>query len=148
MKSIKNVTYMKASKVKAELVTIFSAYIQVHWKHFKNSHYRTHALYNVSYFLFHECPPGGGSGFRSWRGWLSSRGGSDLGVAQNSLEVWTFTWWKGEPLEMNGLDAAQGFESGRNIYTLFMKDCLGNHTLEATSHVTGCSEESPWLWRT
>ena len=36
----------------------------------------------------------------------SSGGGSDLGAAQNSLKVWPFTWWKGEPLEMNGLDAA------------------------------------------
>ena len=38
---------------------------------------------------------------------LSSGGGSDL----------EFHFKKGEPLEMNGLDAAQDFESGRNIHT-------------------------------
>ena len=51
--------------------------------------------------------------------------GSSLGAAQNSLEVWTFSWWKGEPLEMNGLDAAQGFESGKEILHIFVKDSLG-----------------------
>ena len=38
----------------------------------------------------------------------SSGGGSDLGAAKHSLEVWTDTSnrRKGEPLELNGLDAA------------------------------------------
>ena len=38
----------------------------------------------------------------------SSGGGGDLGAAQTSLEVWTDTGnrRKGEPLELNGLDAA------------------------------------------
>ena len=62
---------------------------------------------------------------------LSSGGEGDLGAAQNSLEVWTFTWWKGEPLEMNGLDAAQGFESGRNIHASSWKTAWKD-TLEAS----------------
>ena len=59
--------------------------------------------------------------------------GSDLGAAQNSLEVWTFTRWKGEPLEMNGLDAAQGFESGKEHSHIFMKDSLGKWHLGGQS---------------
>ena len=32
---------------------------------------------------------------------------------------------------MDGLDAAQGFESGKEHSHIFMKDSLGNDTLEA-----------------
>ena len=35
---------------------------------------------------------------------------------------------------MNGLDAAQDFESGRKCLHIFMKDSLGNDTLEAINH--------------
>ena len=52
----------------------------------------------------------------------SSGGGSDLGAAQNSLEVWTDTSNrpKGEPLELNGLDAvhathSNSFESAKEL---------------------------------
>ena len=52
----------------------------------------------------------------------SSGSGSDLGAAQNSLEVFTDTSnrGKGEPLEPNGLDAAHmthsnGFESSMEL---------------------------------
>ena len=71
---------------------------------------------------------------------LSSGGGSDLGAAQNSLEVWAFTWWKGESLEMNGLDAAQGFESGRNICTSSWKIAWEMTPWRPINHVTGWSE--------
>ena len=56
---------------------------------------------------------------------LSSGGGGDMGPVQKSLEVWTFTLWKGKPLETNGLDAAQGFESGKEHSHIFMKNSLG-----------------------
>ena len=74
----------------------------------------------------------------------SSGGGSDLGAAQNSLEVWTFTGqgWKGECLEMDGLDAAHtthwpGFESGKELLCIFMKIAWDN------DHPGGWS-----LWKT
>ena len=70
----------------------------------------------------------------------SSGDGSDLGAAQNSLEVWTFTWWKGEPLEMNGLDAIQGFESGRNIHTSSWKIAWEKTPWRPINHVTEWNE--------
>ena len=60
-------------------------------------------------------------------------GGSDLGAAQNSQEVWTCTGqgWKGEPLEPNGLDAAHmthwlSFESEKELLFIFMKIAWDN----------------------
>ena len=57
----------------------------------------------------------------------SSGGGGDLGTAQNSLEVWTDTGnrWKGDPLELNGLDAAHmnhtnGFRSEKGTLNSFV----------------------------
>ena len=52
-------------------------------------------------------------------------------------EVWTFTWWKGEPLEMNGLDAAQGFESGKSIHTSSWKIAWETTHWRPINHVTG-----------
>ena len=62
----------------------------------------------------------------------SSGDGSDLGAAQNFLGVWTDTGqgWKGDPLELNGLDAAHmahwlGFESEKELFIHLHKDSLG-----------------------
>ena len=132
----KNVTY-SVSKVKAELITFCQPTEKFHQKCSKNNCYGTHSLCNV-YFHFslnvHQVEaqvldPGGDDS--------SSGDGSDLGAAQNSLEVWTFTWWKGEPLEMNGLDAAQGFESGRNIHISSWKIAWEKTPCRPINHVTG-----------
>ena len=98
--------------------------------------------YTIFYFIFlNVClvetqvlDPGGNDS--------SSGGGSDLGAAQNFLEVWTFTWWKGEPLEMNGLDALQGLESGRNIHKSSWKIAWETTPWRPINHVTGCSESA------
>ena len=44
---------------------------------------------------------------------------------------------------MNGLDAAQGFESGKEHSHIFMKDSLEMTPWRPISHVTGWSESVP-----
>ena len=62
----------------------------------------------------------------------SSEGGSDMEAAQNCLDVWTNTGngWKGEPLELDGLDAAHmahliGFESVKELLIHLHEHSLG-----------------------
>ena len=62
----------------------------------------------------------------------SSEGGSDIGTAQNSLDVWTNTGkgCKGEPLELDGLATAImthliGFVSVKELLIYLHEDSLG-----------------------
>ena len=62
----------------------------------------------------------------------SSGGGSDMGAAQNTLDVWTGTGkgWKGEALELDGLDTAHmahliGFESVKELLIHLHEHSLG-----------------------
>ena len=141
-------TYIAECKVK---VWTYHMSLSLH-KNFIESTLKTAIIEHIHcinlLFFFHECPLGGDSGFRSWRDDSSSGGGSDLGAAQNSLEVWTFTWWKGEPLEKNGFGAAQGFESGRNIHTSLQKIAWKMIPWRSINHVTEMEWKCPWLWRT
>ena len=130
---------MTMSNVKAELIKWLSAYIKISLKvHLKQPLWKTFTVH--SFISLHECPSGWGSGLDPGGDDSSSGGGSDLGAAQNFLEVWTFTWWKGEPLEMNGLDAAQGFESGRSIQKSSWKIAWETTPWRPINHVTRCSE--------
>ena len=83
-------TYIKLFKVKAELITCLSAHVKISLKALQKQLLRnTFTVYSFIFFMnVHQVEarvsdPGGDDS--------SSGGGSDLGAAQNSLEVWTFT---------------------------------------------------------
>ena len=146
MKKYKNVTYIMKSNVKAELITWLSAYIKISLTVLlKQPLWKTFTVHSC--IPFHECLSGGGLGFRSWRGWLVIWGWKWLGSSTKLPGGLDFHLMKRKAPGEEWTWCCPRFWVWKEHSHIFMKDSLGNNTLEANQ---SCDKMqwSPWLWRT
>ena len=139
-------TCMTKSNVKAELIKWLSAYIKMSLKaHLKQPLQETSTVH--SFIFFHECLLGGGSGFRSWRGWLVIWRWKWLGSSTKLPGGLDFHLMKRRALGNEWTWCCPRFSVWKEHSHIFMKDSLGNYILQANQ---SCDKMqwSTLLWRT
>ena len=101
----------------------------------------------IFYVIFYECPLGGGSGFRSWRGWLVIWRWKWLGSSTKLPGGLDFHLMKRRTLGNEWTWFCPRFWVWKEHSHIFMKDSLGNNTLEANQSCDRMQWKCPWLWR-